>query len=90
MTDTARLLSALGSSAVHAHKPGVDDTLCGMDVIDWDHDEEPPARTAVWTGVRFYDGGDVRMVCQRCVKKAPRARQEMAGQAVPLQEVREA
>lgn len=97
MPSTARLLAAQGNEAIHAHKPAEDDTLCGLSVV---HEEDLafevgdspdeiryiyPPRSADFTGRRFYTGV-YRLMCQRCVHEAPKARAEMLG--VPLEEVK--
>lgn len=87
MTDTAKLLSAMGNTKIHAFKPDEVVTLCGMDVIepsDWDG--TPPIRSAdiIYKDdvegrgvrpVRFYTGRN-RGMCKRCVKEADYVRMD--------------
>lgn len=87
MPSTARLLSAMGSDKIHAHRPGEDATLCGLSVIDPEdyEDENYPPRSADFTGRRYYIGL-YRLMCVRCATEALKARALAEG--VPLQEVR--
>lgn len=87
MPSTARLLSAMGTDKIHAHRPSEDTTLCGMDVVDAEdyEGENYPPRSADWTGRRYYIGLN-RLMCVRCATEAFKAR--ALAESVPLQEVR--
>lgn len=85
MTDTAKLLTAVSSTAIHAFKPDESSTLCGLLVVEPDSwSGKAPLRSAdviykevgnKQRPVRFYTGVH-RLMCMRCIEKAPYARMD--------------
>lgn len=95
MSDTAKLLTAVSSTAIHAFKPDESNTLCGLSVVEPDSwDGKPPQRSAdiIYKEldnrprpVRFYTGVH-RLMCMRCIDKAPYARMDPDAVVIQLSE----